>query len=45
MAYEPGAGFVDPNATVFGFARAAMEKGVEFKFDTRALKVLTDDDA
>ncbi len=42
VAYEPGAGFVDPNATVFGFARAAMEKGVEFKFDTRAVKVLHD---
>ena len=36
VAYEPGAGFVDPNATVYGFARRAMEAGVEFKFDTQA---------
>jgi len=42
VAYEPGAGFVDPNATVFGFARRAMEMGVEFKLDTRATKVLTE---
>lgn len=42
VAYEPGAGYVDPNATVYGFARAAMNMGAEFKFDTRAIKVLTD---
>lgn len=42
IAYEPGAGYADPNATVYAFARAAMDKGVEFKFDTRVLKVLTE---
>ncbi|HET9017210.1 MAG TPA: FAD-binding oxidoreductase [Thermomicrobiaceae bacterium] len=44
VAYEPGAGYADPNATVFGFARAAMERGVEFKLGTRATRILTEGD-
>ena len=42
VAYEPNAGYADPNATVFGFARAAMDRGVEFKLDTRVTRVLTE---
>jgi sarcosine oxidase, subunit beta len=42
VAYEPRAGYADPNATTYAFARAAMDRGVEFKLDTRATKVLTD---
>ena len=42
VAYEPGSGFADPNATTYGFARAAMDLGVEFQLDTRTLRVLTD---
>ncbi|HET7037721.1 MAG TPA: FAD-binding oxidoreductase [Thermomicrobiaceae bacterium] len=42
VAYEPDSGYADPNATTYGFARAAMALGVEFQLDTPALRVLTE---
>jgi len=42
VAYEPRAGYADPNATTYAFARAAMDRGVAFKLDTRVTRVLTD---
>jgi sarcosine oxidase subunit beta len=42
VAYEPRAGYADPNATTYSFARAAMDRGVEFKLDTPVTRVLTD---
>lgn len=41
VAYEPQSGFADPNATTYGFARAAMERGVEFQLDTEVTRVVT----
>ncbi len=41
VAYEPESGYADPNATTFSFAKAAMREGVEFRFDTEVLRVLT----
>ncbi len=41
LAYEPDSGFADPNATAFGFARAAMALGVQFRLDTTVTQVLT----
>jgi sarcosine oxidase, subunit beta len=42
VAYEPESGFADPNATAFGFARAAMDRGVEIQLETSARRVVTD---
>lgn len=42
LAYEPESGFADPNATIFSFARAAIDHGVEFKLDTEITRVLTE---
>ena len=42
VEYEPDSGFADPNATVFGFARAAATLGVEFRLGTRATRILTE---
>src|SRR5919199_1063323 len=44
LAYEPESGFADPNATAFGFARAAMERGVEIQLETSVRRVLTEGD-
>jgi sarcosine oxidase subunit beta len=44
IAYEPGAGYADPNATTQSFARAAMQLGVEFLFGTEVTEVQTDGD-
>jgi sarcosine oxidase subunit beta len=44
VAYEPSSGFADPNATVYSFARAAMDRGVEFRLGTAVRRVLTDGD-
>jgi sarcosine oxidase subunit beta len=44
VAYEPDSGYADPNATTFGFARAAMDIGVEFRLGVEATEVLTDGD-
>lgn len=41
VAYEPQSGFADPNATTYGFARAAMTRGVEFQLETEVTRVLT----
>lgn len=41
VEYEPNSGFADPNATVFGFANAATARGVEFKLETRAERIVT----
>jgi sarcosine oxidase, subunit beta len=42
VAYEPNSGYADPNATTYSFARAAMDRGAEFRLDTRVLRVLTE---
>jgi sarcosine oxidase, subunit beta len=42
VAYEPRSGFADPSATVYSFARAAMDLGVRFKLDTPVTRVLTE---
>jgi sarcosine oxidase, subunit beta len=44
VAYEPRSGFADPSATTYSFARAAMDLGVTFKFDTTVTRVLTEGD-
>lgn len=44
VAYEPESGYADPHATTFGFAKAAEAMGVTIMEDTRALKVLTEND-
>lgn len=41
-AYEPSAGFADPNATTFAFAEAAMRLGVTVKLSSEATRILTD---
>lgn len=42
VGYEPDSGYADPNATLFGFARAAMDRGVEIQLDTPVMGVLTE---
>lgn len=42
LAYEPESGFADPNATLYSFARAAIDRGVEFQFETQVTRVLTE---
>ena len=42
LAYEPESGFADPNATLYSFARAAIDRGVEFQFETEVTRVLTE---
>jgi sarcosine oxidase, subunit beta len=42
VAYEPRSGYADPNATVYSFARAAMDMGVRFMFDTPVTRILTE---
>ena len=42
VEYEPDSGYADPNATVFAFARAATDRGVEFKLGTRVARILTE---
>jgi sarcosine oxidase, subunit beta len=42
VEYEPDSGYADPNATVFGFARAATALGVEFRLGTRVSRILTE---
>lgn len=44
VAYEPRSGYADPNATVYSLARAAMDLGVRFKFDTPVTRILTEGD-
>jgi sarcosine oxidase subunit beta len=41
VAYEPDSGYADPNATAYAFARAAMDRGVEFRLETPVTRVLT----
>ncbi|MGI8552755.1 MAG: NAD(P)/FAD-dependent oxidoreductase, partial [Dehalococcoidia bacterium] len=41
LAYEPDSGYADPNATTYSFARAAMQRGVDFRLETRVTRVLT----
>jgi len=40
-AYEPDAGYADPNATMFGYARAAEANGVQIVTNCEALAVQT----
>jgi sarcosine oxidase subunit beta len=42
VAYEPDSGFADPNATAYGFARAAVAGGAELRLDTPVRRILTD---
>jgi sarcosine oxidase, subunit beta len=44
VAYEPRSGYADPNETTYSFARAAMDLGVKFKFDTPVTRILTEGD-
>lgn len=44
VAYEPRSGYADPNETTYSFARAAMNMGVTFKFDTEVTRILTEGD-
>ena len=44
LAYEPESGFADPNATIYSFARAAIDHGVEFKLDTEVTRILMEGD-
>jgi sarcosine oxidase, subunit beta len=41
-AFEPDAGYADPNATMFGYAQAAKANGVEIVTDCEATAVLTE---
>jgi sarcosine oxidase, subunit beta len=41
IAYEPESGYADPYATTAAFARAAMDMGVEFMFETEVVRVST----
>jgi sarcosine oxidase subunit beta len=41
-AYEPDAGYADPNATMFGYAQAAIANGVTIVTDCEASSVLTE---
>jgi sarcosine oxidase subunit beta len=40
-AFEPGSGFADPNATLRGFAHAAMERGVRLFEETPVTSIKT----
>lgn len=44
VAYEPASGYADPNATTFGFAKAAENMGVEIAVDTQATDILVEND-
>ncbi|CAN5776434.1 FAD-binding oxidoreductase [soil metagenome] len=41
-AFEPTTGYADPNATVYGFARAAVDLGVTIALDTEATEIQTE---
>jgi sarcosine oxidase subunit beta len=41
VAYEPDSGFADPSATTYAFARAARARGVEFRLETSATRIVT----
>jgi sarcosine oxidase subunit beta len=41
-AFEPHAGFCDPNATLYGFANAANDRGVRIHTFTTATRVIVD---
>jgi sarcosine oxidase subunit beta len=41
-AFEPNAGYCDPNATLYGFASAALANGATISTFTTAVKVLVD---
>ena len=43
-AFEPEAGYADPNATMYGLAEAAMAAGVEIHLQTEATRLLVDGD-
>jgi sarcosine oxidase, subunit beta len=43
-AFEPHAGFCDPNATVYGFAQGAVALGVRIKLFTIAFRIITTGD-
>lgn len=41
VAFEPGSGYADPNATVYGFAGAARAHGAVIATQTTATRILT----
>jgi sarcosine oxidase, subunit beta len=43
-AYEPGSGYADPNATLYGFVEAARHAGASVHINTEALRLLLDGD-
>lgn len=43
-AYEPGSGYADPNATLFGFVAAARRHGAVLLPNTEATRIVTDSD-
>lgn len=43
-AYEPGSGYADPNATLFGFIEAARHHGATILTNTDATRILTEGD-
>ena len=44
VAYEPESGYADPNATIYSLARASMDLGVTFQFETEVTRVLVSGD-
>lgn len=44
VAWEPDSGFADPNATTFGFARAATDLGARIQEETRVTEILVEQD-
>jgi sarcosine oxidase subunit beta len=42
IGYEPESGYADPNATTYGFVRAARTLGVEFRLETSVTRVLVE---
>lgn len=44
IAWEPDAGFADPQATTFAFAAAAERHGAEIRLNSPALEILTEGD-
>lgn len=44
VGYEPESGYADPNATTFGFAQAASNMGVDIREETRAIRILVEND-
>ncbi|MBO0796964.1 MAG: FAD-binding oxidoreductase, partial [Ktedonobacteraceae bacterium] len=42
VGYEPESGFADPNATIYSFARATQDMGVELQLNTEVTRILVE---